>query len=65
LIEAGNDLDQGRLAGAVLAHERVNLAGLEGERDAVECLHAWKCLADTFDLEPHFNPLLRLPPASG
>ena len=35
-VDAGERLDQRRLAGAVLAHEGVDLAGAEGEVDAVE-----------------------------
>ena len=36
LVEAGEDLDQRRLAGAVLADERADLAGLDREADVVE-----------------------------
>ena len=35
-VDAGERLDQGRLAGAVLAHEGVHLAGEEPHRDLVE-----------------------------
>ncbi len=35
-VEAGHHLDQGRLAGAVLAHQRVDLTRVEIERDAAE-----------------------------
>ena len=35
-VHAGQRLDQRRLAGAVLAHERVHLAGAEHEVHAVE-----------------------------
>ena len=35
-VDAGQRLDQRRLAGAVLAHQRVHLAGVEPERDLVE-----------------------------
>ena len=45
-LDAGEDLHQRRLAGAVLAHERVNLAGAEVEVDAVERGHAGEALAD-------------------
>ena len=35
-VDAGEDLDQRRLASAVLAHERVRLAGVEVDRDVLE-----------------------------
>ena len=35
-VHAGQDLDEGRLAGAVLADERVHLTGAQGEGDVVE-----------------------------
>ena len=44
--DAGEDLHQRRLAGAVLAHERVNLAGAEVEVDAVERGDAGEALGD-------------------
>ena len=52
-VEAGDDLDQRRLAGAVLAHQRMDLAGPEVERDLVERLDAGKRLADRLHLELH------------
>ena len=41
-VDAGEDLDEGGLAGAVLAHEGVHLAGPEGEMHVVERHHAGK-----------------------
>ena len=35
-VDAGQRLDEGRLPGAVLAHERVDLAGAQAEVDVVE-----------------------------
>jgi hypothetical protein len=40
LIDAGQRLDEGGLAGAVLAHERVDFAGKQSEADVVERLHS-------------------------
>src|SRR5690606_39950332 len=37
-VDAGEGLDQRRLTGAVLAHERVDLAGEQAELDLVERL---------------------------
>ena len=48
---AGHDLDQRRLAGAVLAHQRVDLAGIDPEIDALERPNARKGLGDA----DHFN----------
>ena len=45
-VHAGQDLHQRRLAGAVLAHQRVHLAGAEVEVDAVERGDAGEALAD-------------------
>ena len=36
LVEAGDDLDQGRLAGAVLAEQRVHLTGAHVETDIIQ-----------------------------
>ena len=41
---AGHDLDQRRLAGAVLAHQRMNFAGLDPKIDVVQRAHAGKGL---------------------
>ena len=46
LVEAGDDLDQRRLAGAVLAEQRMHLAGADVEADPVQRAHAGKRLGD-------------------
>ena len=48
---AGHDLDQGRLAGAVVAHEADDLAGLQREIDAGERLDRAEMLGNTPELE--------------
>ena len=48
---AGHDLDQRRLAGAVLAHQRMDLAGIDPEIDAVERANARKGLGDADHLD--------------
>ncbi len=45
-IDAREDLDQGRLAGAVLAEQRVHLAALDLEVDGVERERAGEALAE-------------------
>ena len=56
---AGNDLDEGRLAGAVVAHKADNLSAFQGKIDADQRLDG---------AEAHRNPLhlqqrhLRAPP---
>jgi hypothetical protein len=47
----GEDLDQGRLAGAVLARQAVHLPGDELERDAAEGLHGAVRLRDVRELQ--------------
>ena len=51
LVGAGEDLHQGRLAGAVLAHERLHLAAPGLELDVVERLHAGERLGDVAHLQ--------------
>ena len=46
LDDAGEDVHQGRFAGAVLAEQRMNFAALEIEVDAAQGLHAAKALDD-------------------
>ncbi len=46
LIFAAENLQQRRLARAVLAHQAMHLARMHVERNAVECAHAGKHLAD-------------------
>ena len=49
---AGHDLDQRRLAGAVLSHQRMHFAGLDAEIDAIQRPHAGKRLGNA----EHFDP---------
>ncbi len=51
LVDAGHDLDQGRFAGAVLAEQRMNLAGFEREGNVVERLRRGEALGDVPHLE--------------
>ena len=46
LLDAPDDLHQGRLAGAVLAEQRDHLAGVHVEADASQRVHARKPLVD-------------------
>ena len=46
LKDAGDDLDQGRFAGAILAKQRMDLAGLDIEGDAGKRAHARKRFLD-------------------
>jgi hypothetical protein len=50
-LGAGQDLEQGRLAGAVLAKEAVDLARDQVERDAVQRLDAGVSFREAGDLE--------------
>src|SRR6516164_4001968 len=50
-IGSGDDLDQGRLAGAVLANQSVNLSGPDLKAHATESANAWKALRDPFERE--------------
>ena len=50
-VDAVEDLDERRLAGAVLAEERVDLAGADGDVDAAERGDAAEALGDGADLE--------------
>ena len=45
-VDAAQHLHQRRLAGAVLAHQGMDLAGVHGEIDVAQRLHACKALAD-------------------
>ena len=51
LVEAGQDLDQRRLAGAVVADQTEHLAGAEVERDVLERCHHTEALADVLDAD--------------
>ena len=46
LVDAGHDLDQGRLAGAVFAEQRVDFAGIERQRHVLERLGGVEPLGD-------------------
>ena len=48
---AGHDLDQGRLASAVFAHQRVHLARLQVERDLLQRANARERFADAGGVE--------------
>ena len=64
LMHAREHLDEGGLARAVLAHERMNLTGAKREPDIFQCLHAAEGFADVPHLEEnrtHDNTLA--PPA--
>ena len=50
-MHAGDDLAERRLAGAVLADERVDRAASDGERHARERLDAAEVLGDVQELE--------------
>ena len=50
-VHAGEDLHERRLAGAVLPHDRVDLARVAVEPDAVEHLDAEEALADVAHLQ--------------
>jgi hypothetical protein len=63
LIDAGHDLDQRRLAGAVLAEQRVDLAGMERERDVIQRLRGAEPLGDAAQFENRRRRHLSLPPA--
>ena len=50
-VDAGHDLDQRRLAGAVLAQQRVHLARVERQRHVGERLGGVEALGDALELE--------------
>ena len=58
---AGDDLDQRRLAGAVVAHEPQHFAGLDREIDALQRLDRAEMLGDALE----FQQRQRLLPAPG
>jgi hypothetical protein len=51
LIESGHQLNKGRLAGTVLAEQRVNLSWTHIEIDVVRRLNAGESLADATNRE--------------
>ena len=50
-VDAGQDFHERRFAGPVLADEGQHLAGVDGQRHAVEGLNAGEVLADVADFE--------------
>ena len=52
---AGHDLDQRRLAGTVLAEQRMHFAGVQAEIDAFQRAHAGKPLDDPTQFDPRFR----------
>ena len=52
-VNPGDNLDQGRLACAILSHQRVNLAANQREGGVVESTNAWKRLGDALQGETH------------
>ena len=62
--DAVDHLDEGRLAGAVLAEQRVDLAGLDAEIDVVVGAHAGKRLADADELQAQGSFDFHLDPTS-
>src|SRR5215217_6728510 len=51
VLNARDDLDQGRLAGSVLANKAMHLARVEGEIDTVESLNAAEPLRDVREFQ--------------
>ena len=51
LINAGDDLHQGRFAGAIFAHQRVDSPRANSELDVIECHDAGEGLAHSFHLQ--------------
>ena len=62
--DAVDHLDEGRLAGAVLAEQRVDLAGLDRQVDVVVGADARKRLADADELQPRGSISLHLDTSS-
>ena len=57
---AGDDLDEGRLARAVLADQRVHLAGAQVERDALQRADAGERLRDAGGLKKQHGSGMRI-----
>ncbi len=62
LDDARHDLDERRFARAVLAKQRVNLAGAHVERDAVQRAHAGKDFFDVAHFKRRGASLMPAPP---
>ena len=56
LMHAGDDLDERRFAGAVLAEQGVNFAGMQRKRDVFERLSGVEALGDAANLQDRRNP---------
>ncbi len=52
-VQPGDDVEEGRLAGAVGADQAIHLAALDGDADVRERLQAAETLGDAGDLEHH------------
>ena len=65
LVDARHDLDQRRLAGAVLAEQRVDLAGMERKRDVIQRLGGAEALVDPAQLKNRRRCHWILPPVLG
>ena len=61
-VDAAEDLDERRFAGAVLADERVHLAAVEVDRDVLERLYGAERLAGV--VHPEDRPPSRSPPTT-
>ena len=55
LMYTGYDLDERRFAGAVLAEQGVNLAGMKRERDVIERLCGVEALGDATNLQDRLD----------
>ena len=62
---AGDDLDQGRLAGAVVAHQSDHLPGVEGQRNVVQCVNGAEMLGDVFQFQDRHAGALPLDRPAG
>jgi hypothetical protein len=63
-VEAADDVEEGRLAGAVGTYHAADLPFLDGHRDTVEGVEAAEPLADVVDLEESHQPALSRSPKS-
>src|SRR5262249_31445692 len=63
-VDAGQELDQRRLARAVLAHQRMDLAGPQVQADALEDFHRAEALLDAMGDQHVVTPSPRGQPAS-
>src|SRR5579863_6746021 len=54
-VDAGDDLHQRRLAGAILAHQSMDMPAFKAKLHVVEREHAGESLADVFDFQQIFG----------